>query len=263
MPKERKTFIVTQLPTALAVPDTSGTDLDENQPAGRHELGPTNADNSWFIGKPTKETSNDVAGQQGKRIWHKAPTNTAWTNATDAAFRCYSLCNMVTGPDADNRIGRQIRVERIRIRMNYAQDPTTTPLPLKGAFGRCLLVCDHGWNNGSYDDNSVSAPKLFVNAGTPSTSPMNLSYQDRFKVLRDTRFYCQQTWHPGKHFEWDIKCAIPITYSASNDTRLNISDIVTNHIYLVVALDKPASGVASSDHLQYVVVTSELIFTDA
>lgn len=174
-------------------------------------------------------------------------------NPTSAAPSVTSFCSVAKGTDSDERDGRVINVKSLQIRayINYNQSNVTPSLDTLGQniLLRYIIFTDLA-NAGSLPD-----PDDLLKASANGMVTMrNLSYMNRFKVLKDKTMQLTQN-NAVKVIEHYFKFPNHrVRYNSNNSGT--VADIESNGIYMMILTD-------INDAAFYVRIQSRVRFIDS
>ncbi len=170
--------------------------------------------------------------------WTATEFNPDVPNATS------TLCAPAVGSAINQRIGREIKIHKLKINYSISVDPQATVTSADhGCQVRILVVQDMQTNAAQAQGETIMSAPATANSRHAALSYMSLANLGRFKVLKDKNIILQNPnsaalnatannnqmglVHVGKmHFSF--KTPISIRFNAANTANGAIADIVDN-----------------------------------
>lgn len=150
------------------------------------------------------------------------------------------LCNGIAqGDDYYNRIGRQVLIKSIYLRIAIINNQTT----FNSSQVRWMLLWDSQSNNANITFPDVVGYADSAATQMDSTQPNNLSNRDRFKIIYDKVVNVNATASGEFSFAFNKKfknCNVKTTYSGTGNT---IAAVQTNALWLIASSYYPAASV--------------------
>ncbi len=184
------------------------------------------------------DTELTVTSINASTDWTATEFNPDVPNATS------TLCAPAVGSAINQRIGREIKVHRIKINYSISVDPqTTVTTGDHGCQVRLLVVQDTQTNAAQAQGEVIMQVPATANSRHPPLSFMSLVNLGRFNVLHDENIILQNPnsaalnatannnqaglVHIGKIF-LNFKTPISVRFNATNTANGAIADVVDN-----------------------------------
>lgn len=132
----------------------------------------------------------------------------------------------IQGTDADNRIGRSIKIKSISV--NFVAIKNTASAV--NGFLRCMLVLDK-----DPKATAITIAEILQDTGAPITSPRNLDFRKRIVIMKDWYIPLGLNGANSYHRKIYKKSELHEIFNSGNSGT--ITDIEENAIYFVAVSD--------------------------